>query len=126
MPVLTADQKAERKEVAEELLSNQGYYLDKLVWWDHTSFGVAEAGLRDTVWASKGQGRPVEVSKLHSRGAKFRAAGCLCGVSYKKGTIGPFRNAPPGKHKVRSRFTPDNLGRASRRAWRQQGGVNSP
>ena len=101
VPLLTARQKAERVEVAKILLSKPESFIKKLAYWDHTGFRMAEAVLRDAVWTAKSLGRPVEQSKHHEKRAKFQATGCLCGVSFKKGTIGPFENAPPGKYKVR-------------------------
>ena len=116
VPLLSVRQKAVRVAQAKLLLSKPDNYIKKMVFWDHVTLGVADAGQKDAVWAAAGLGRPVEESKLYAKGAKFRAAGCLCGVSYHKGTIGPFMNAPPGKYKVRNYPTFQTWGCTSKRA----------
>lgn len=100
LPFFTPDDKAQRVRVAQWLLSKPSSYLEQMVYWDHTAFGVAEASFRDAVWAARASGRPVEYSEQHRKAAKFISTGCLCGLSLNKGTIGPFSNAPPGTYKV--------------------------
>lgn len=104
LPVLSADQKRRRVEVAQALLDKPPEYHEQTVYIDHTGMNVKSATEKDARWGLKGQGRPTSYSPSHSISSQNVAIGCLCGASAKKGPIGPFPKAKHGQFKVRRCF----------------------
>ncbi len=79
MPLLSIHHKAVGGAVAEQPLSKPEHDIEMMVFWDHVSLGVAEAAPKDAVWGATERGRRLEEPKLYATGARYYAAGCLCG-----------------------------------------------